>query len=160
MKKKFNTRVSVLFSALGIGTLSAFAQAPAPVVTAASPPAATGTPAAVVLQLADNAPSRYEVKKGDTLWGIAGRYLKSPWRWNELWRMNKEQIRNPHRIYPGNVLVLSNGPDGQPQLNIGVAIPERETVRVPLQVRVTPIDGDAISSRHGQVAPVTTRGIF
>ncbi|HEU4326156.1 MAG TPA: LysM domain-containing protein, partial [Roseiflexaceae bacterium] len=46
------------------------------------------------------------VVPGDTLWGISQRYTDSPWRWPELWGMNKEQIRNPHLIYPGAVLLL------------------------------------------------------
>lgn len=69
------------------------------------------------LHLADNAPDRHIVVPGDTLWGISGKFLKEPYRWPELWRMNKEQVKNPHRIYPGQVLVLDrSGTD--PQLRL------------------------------------------
>ncbi len=57
-------------------------------------------------ELAANAPDRYTVKSGDTLWAISRLYLKSPWRWPELWGMNIDEIKNPHRIYPGQVLIL------------------------------------------------------
>jgi hypothetical protein len=58
------------------------------------------------LALKPDAPDRYVVVPGDTLWSIAQRYTDSPWRWNELWNLNKDEIKNPHRIYPGNVIVL------------------------------------------------------
>jgi hypothetical protein len=62
-------------------------------------------------ELAANAPDSYTVKKGDTLWDISKLFLSSPWRWPELWGMNMTQIRNPHLIYPGQMLYLdkSNG---------------------------------------------------
>ena len=62
--------------------------------------------AATTDDLAEGAPERYVVVPGDTLWGISSRYLKSPWKWNELWQLNQAEIPNPNRIYPGDVLIL------------------------------------------------------
>jgi nucleoid-associated protein YgaU len=62
-------------------------------------------------ELAPNAPERYTVKSGDTLWDISKLFLKSPWRWPELWGMNLDDIKNPHKIYPGQVLVLERSGD-------------------------------------------------
>ena len=56
-------------------------------------------------KLRSDAPQNYIVKRGDTLWGIASRYLHNPWAWKGLWQANP-QIKNPHRIYPGDELVL------------------------------------------------------
>lgn len=63
-------------------------------------------------ELAPNAPDSHTVKAGDTLWGISGLFLRSPWRWPELWGMNLDEIKNPHRIFPGQVLYLIKG-DGR-----------------------------------------------
>ncbi len=57
-------------------------------------------------EISPDAPDRYTIKKGDTLWAISSMYLKSPWRWPELWGMNLTEIKNPHLIYPGQVLIL------------------------------------------------------
>lgn len=66
--------------------------------------------------LKDGHPDRYVVVKGDTLWDISERFLNSPWLWPEVWYVNP-QIRNPHLIYPGDVITLTYV-DGKPQLRV------------------------------------------
>lgn len=72
---------------------------------------------AEALKIRPNSPERYTIKKGDTLWAISGKYLYRPWNWPKLWGWNKKQIRNPHLIFPGQVLRLT-WIDGQPRLGI------------------------------------------
>jgi len=69
------------------------------------------------LKLNPEHPGEYTVVKGDTLWDISARFLKQPWRWQEIWGVNP-QIKNPHLIYPGDVVSLSESADKKPTFNL------------------------------------------
>ncbi|WP_445322814.1 LysM peptidoglycan-binding domain-containing protein [Ramlibacter sp. AN1015] len=91
-------------------------------------------------ELAPDAPDSYTVKRGDTLWAISGLFLRSPWRWPELWGMNIQQVRNPHLIYPGQHLVLEKV-DGRARLRLAQpsSATPLETVRLSPRARVEPL---------------------
>jgi len=90
-------------------------------------------------ELKPNAPDRYTVVHGDTLWSISERYLSAPQRWPALWNLNRETVRNPNRIYPGDVLVLDRA---KGQLEI---IPS-DTVKLSPKVRAEISNATAIPS--------------
>jgi hypothetical protein len=96
-------------------------------------------------ELLPNAPDSYTVKPHDTLWGISGLYLKSPWRWPELWGMNLEQIRNPHLIYPGQTLFLDKT-NGRARLRMGQAGADSTVLRLSPRVRSSVPATDGIAS--------------
>lgn len=92
-------------------------------------------------ELSPNAPDSYTVKRGDTLWAISGIFLKSPWRWPELWGMNLNDIRNPHLIFPGQVLYLDKT-GGRARLT--TRGPGGETIKVTPRVRSESLSASAI----------------
>jgi hypothetical protein len=100
-------------------------------------------------ELAPNAPDSHTVQKGDTLWDISKLFLRSPWRWPELWGMNMDQIRNPHLIYPGQMLMLVKVGDramlrvAQPA---GAGDMPTNTVKLSPRVRAETLDNGAIPS--------------
>ena len=99
--------------------------------------------------LADNAPASHTVQRGDTLWAIASLFLKSPWRWPELWGMNLKDNRNPHLIYPGQVLVLVKDGD-RARLVMGGGTADGQaptnTVKLSPRVRSELLENGAIAS--------------
>ena len=106
-------------------------------------------------ELAPNAPDTYTVKRGDTLWAISRVFLRSPWRWPELWGMNLSDIRNPHLIFPGQVLVLEKG-DGRARLR--VAQPGG-TVKLSPRVRSEPFDSPIASIPLGLIEPFLNEAV-
>ena len=102
-------------------------------------------------ELSPNAPQSYRVKVGDTLWGISALFLKSPWRWPELWGMNLSDIKNPHRIYPGQTLYLETR-DGLARLRLNAgnaanaAAADLPTVRMSPHTRIDNLAPQALAT--------------
>jgi len=131
--------------------------------------AALGQAPSAPLTVKPDAPERYVVVPGDTLWSISQRYTDSPWRWPELWNLNKEQIRNPHLIYPGYVLVLDRergrlsiagtepGPGPEPGTATATATGS-ESVRLGPRIRAESLAAQGIPSIPASVIePFLTR---
>jgi hypothetical protein len=104
--------------------------------------------------LADGAPNEYVVQVGDTLWDIAGTFLRDPWFWPEIWYVNPD-IENPHLIYPGDVLGLVYI-DGQPRItNVRAS-----TYRLSPQARVTPLTESITSIPFEDVQAFLSSGVI
>ena len=123
---------------------------------------------AVAQEFRADHPDTYVVKRGDTLWDIAGKFLRKPWLWPEIWQANP-QIQNPHLIYPGDVISLAYldrvglqaGPRMESPVN-AVPLAEVEPFLKDLRVvdsiddlpYVVGLEEDRLRSSHGQVAYV------
>jgi len=156
-------------AALNCAVLALAVLAGAPSVTQAFPitPAERDTAQQVAAkgvplsELTENAPDTYTVKRGDTLWHISGMFLKSPWRWPELWGMNLEQIHNPHLIYPGQLLVLEKI-DGMARLKLGATVGGvGDTVKLSPSIRSESSESAAIAAiPMNLIAPFLTDALI
>ncbi len=95
--------------------------------------------------LRPDSPQRHVVVRGDTLWGIAARFLKDPWQWPEIWGLNRDQLKTPHQIYPGDVIVLERTLKGN-RLHLVKGSEDQRTVKLSPNVRIEPVDSGAIPS--------------
>jgi hypothetical protein len=137
---------SFVAAALTLAATSALAATNLPITeqqrSTAQKAAQQGVP---LSELVANAPDTYTIKRGDTLWDISKLFLKSPWRWPELWGMNLQDIRNPHLIYPGQLLYLDKS-GGRARLRMGQPVGDGGTVKLSPRVRVEVPGFGAISS--------------
>jgi LysM repeat protein len=109
--------------------------------------------------LAPGAPDSHTVKRGDTLWDISKLFLKSPWRWPQLWGMNLEQIRNPHLIYPGQVLLLDKS-GGRARLRLADGSMPDGTVKLSPRARAQDVGDGAIPTIPlNLIAPFLNEGV-
>ncbi len=80
--------------------------------------AGSDSPSDIRLNIRPDAPDRHVVVKGDTLWDISAKFFKDPWKWPHIWGFNKDTIKDPHWIYPGDVIYLDRN---KGTLNLGEA---------------------------------------
>ncbi len=130
----------------GIGTRAVAAEPNFPITAEQRARAQQVAQAGVPLsELAPNAPDSHTVQRGDTLWAISSLFLLRPWRWPELWGMNLDQIRNPHLIFPGQVLVLDKS-GGRARLRLAGAGEGDNTVKLSPRVRAELLNNGAIAA--------------
>jgi LysM repeat protein len=133
---------SLIASALALACGSAVAQN-YPITTQQRSTAQQTAQAGVPIEdLAPGAPDSHTVKRGDTLWDISKLFLKSPWRWPQLWGMNLDEIKNPHLIYPGQVLLLDKS-GGRARLRVAGGQPDG-TVKLSPRARGEAVGDGAI----------------
>ena len=130
------------------------------VTAAASQPASSADAASPRCAFLSNAPDQHVVVRGDTLWDISGHFLQHPWCWPEVWGMNREEIRNPHWIYPGQIVYFDRAagrlrlgkPVGEASAAAGngAANSDIQTVKLAPQLRTEGLGKDAVPSIPSQ----------
>lgn len=106
------------------------------------------------LSLKPNAPSRYVVQYGDSLWSIANRYLEHPWEWKQLLRANPN-IKNPNRLYPGAVLILEYDQD-----NPYIKVLSNGTIKLSPKMRPMPLDNAIPPIPLGEIKPFLNESLI
>jgi hypothetical protein len=111
-------------------------------LTSMAPASAADQPRCEFLQ---NAPDQHKVVRGDTLWGISGKFLQHAWCWPQVWGLNKDEIKNPHWIYPGQIVYFDRAA-GKLRVGTPSATGPQGTsdVRLSPQVRIENLEKDAI----------------
>jgi hypothetical protein len=112
--------------------------------------------ARAAVDLAEGAPEVYEVRPGDTLWSIAGRFLRDPWRWPEVWDANAE-VGDPNRIFPGERLRLVRGAGGPRVVRDTGATDGMRVVRLSPRVRASALENAVPMIPVSSIAPFLTR---
>ncbi len=115
----------------------------------------------IVCEFKPNAPDSHTVVKGDTLWGISGTFLDKPWCWPQVWGMNKEEIANPHWIYPGQIVWFDREAG---RLRLGNKVGGDGTtgdMRLGPQLRTEGLGKDAVQSiPSGVIEPFLTQPLI
>ena len=142
--KKFSTAALLLAFVAGIGIM---------------PISQAQTTAKARCAFLPNAPDQHVVVRGDTLWGISGHFLQNAWCWPQVWGMNREQIRNPHWIYPGQIVYFDRAAG---RLRLGTPTGGTSgTIKLSPQIRVEGLGSEAISSIPAEeIAPFLSQPLI